>query len=246
MKLEIPEEIKNDKHIPKHIAFIMDGNGRWAKKRNLPRLLGHREGVKSVREMVETGVELGIEAMTFYTFSTENWKRPKKEVSALMQLLVSTIRKEVDDLDKNNVQLFTIGQIEVLPESPRNELNAAIDKLKKNSGLKLILALSYGSRQEIVGAVNKLISDGANEICEDDISNALQTSPFPDPDLLIRTSGEFRISNFLLWQCAYTELYVTSTFWPDFRSKELINAIQDYLSRERRFGHISEQLSKPE
>lgn len=228
--------------LPRHIAFIMDGNGRWAKQRSLPRLFGHREGVKSVREMVETGVDLGIEVMTFYTFSTENWKRPKQEVSALMQLLVSTIRKEVDDLDQNNVTLRTIGCLDDLPELPRRELDLAMHRLEKNDGLVLTLALSYSGRQEIVRAVKRLMANGKQEIDEASLSAAMDTGELPDPDLLIRTSGEHRLSNFLLWQCAYTELFVTDTFWPDFRRRELLQAIWDYQHRERRFGAISEQL----
>jgi len=228
--------------LPKHIAFIMDGNGRWAKQRTLPRVFGHREGVSSVREMVEEGVNLGIEVMSFYTFSRENWKRPAQEVSALMQLLVSTIRKEVDDLDQNNVTLRTIGCLDDLPDLPRRELTLAIERLKKNTGLILTLAISYSGRQDIVRAVERLIQKGMSQISEEDVSSALDTAGLPDPDLLIRTSGERRLSNFLLWQCAYSELYVTDTFWPDFRKPQLLEAILDYQSRERRFGGISEQL----
>lgn len=228
--------------IPRHIAFIMDGNGRWAKKRTLPRLFGHKEGVTSVREMVEMGVDLGVEVMTFYTFSTENWKRPAQEVSALMQLLVSTIRKEVEDLDQNNVTLRTIGQMDDLPELPRRELDLAMERLAKNDGLVLTLALSYSGRSEIVRAMNRLREQGVEEITEEALSGAMDTAGQPDPDLLIRTSGEKRLSNFLLWQCAYTEIYVTETYWPDFRKRQLLEAIQDYQNRERRFGCISEQL----
>lgn len=239
---ELLEQVKALPRLPRHIAFIMDGNGRWARQRKLPRVFGHREGVNSVREMVEAGGDLGIEAMTFYTFSIENWKRPPKEVSALMQLLVSTIRKEVDDLDKNNVRLRTIGQMKDLPDRPREELEAAIDKLAHNNGLILNLALSYSGRQEIVGAVNKLLAEGAREVGEEKFSQALSTADLPDPDILIRTSGEYRISNFLLWQCAYTELFITDTFWPDFRKPNLYQALLDYTRRERRFGCTSEQL----
>jgi undecaprenyl diphosphate synthase len=230
--------------LPRHIAFIMDGNGRWAKKRGMPRIYGHREGVKSVRTMVETGVELGIEVMTFYTFSAENWKRPKKEVSALMKLLVSTIRQEVADLKKNNVSLHTIGCLEDLPEGPRRELEAAKEELSTNDGLKLVLALSYSSRREITSALNTLIANGVKEVSEADIGNTLDTADLPDPDLLIRTSGEYRLSNFMLWQLAYTELFVTGVYWPDFREKQLFEAILNYQSRERRFGATSEQLGQ--
>lgn len=232
--------------MPRHIAFIMDGNGRWAKQRNKPRVFGHNEGVKSVRTMVETGVELGVEVMTFYTFSQENWKRPAQEVSALMSLLVSTIRREVADLDKNNVRLKMIGNTEDLPEKPRAELEAAQTALAKNDGLLLVLALSYGSRGEILQAVNRLLAEGKSEITEEELSAALDTGGLPDPDLLIRTSGEFRLSNFLLWQSAYTELYVTDIYWPDFRKRELLEAIHEYQGRERRFGATSEQVAKPE
>ncbi|MFH0881487.1 MAG: isoprenyl transferase [bacterium] len=232
----------NADRLPAHIAFIMDGNGRWAKERGMPRMFGHREGVKSVREMVETGVELGIKVMTFYTFSTENWKRPKSEVSGLMKLLVSTIRKEVDDLDKNNVCLRTIGQLEDLPPGPRAEFKAAKKQLEKNDGLLLVLALSYSGRREITQAVNRLLEQGVKRVDEKVFAAVLDTADLPDPDLLIRTSGEMRLSNFLLWQTAYTELYVTDTYWPDFRRAQLIEAVHDYLHRERRFGRTSEQL----
>ncbi len=236
--------VKELDSLPRHIAFIMDGNGRWAKKRNLPRALGHKEGVNSVREMVEAGGELGIDVMTFYTFSVENWKRPAREVSALMKLLVSTLRREVDDLDKNNVQLRVIGRLTDLPESTRHDFDVAVDRLKKNTGLVLNLALSYGSRQEMVEAVNKLLQEKKEQITEEDFANALYTTGLPDPDLLIRTSGEFRLSNFYLWQCAYTELYITNVFWPDFRKPNLYQAILDYTHRERRFGCTSEQLGE--
>ena len=228
--------------MPRHIAFIMDGNGRWAKKRALPRLFGHREGVKSVREMVEIGVDLGIEVMTFYAFSKENWKRPAQEVTGLMQLLLSTIRKEVDDLDQNNVRLKTIGALDDLPELQRREFELAMERLSKNTGLTLTLALSYSGRQEIVRAMQRLMAQGVTEITEEAIGGAMDTANLPDPDLLIRTSGELRISNFLLWQCAYTEIYVTDTYWPDFRKRQLLEAVWDYQNRERRFGCISEQL----
>ncbi len=240
---KMKEAVLSGGNLPRHIAFIMDGNGRWAKKRGLPRLLGHHEGVNSVREMVEAGVDLGIEAMTFYTFSTENWKRPPQEVTGLMQLLVSTIRKEVQDLDKNNVRLRTIGRMEDLPDLPRKELLHAIERLAKNDGLWLNLALSYSGRSEIVRAVNRLMDKGSRHIGEEEFAEALDTAGLPDPDFLIRTSGEHRLSNFLLWQCAYTELYITDILWPDFRTAELYTALLDYQHRERRFGRISEQLA---
>ncbi|MDP8205906.1 MAG: isoprenyl transferase [Candidatus Electryonea clarkiae] len=240
---ELLAQVRQTERLPRHIAFIMDGNGRWAKKQNLPRFFGHREGVTSVREIVEAGVDLKIGVMTFYTFSKENWKRPPKEVSALMKLLVSTIRKEVDDLDENNVRLRTIGNLEDLPKAPREELEHAKERLQNNTGLILNLALSYGGRQDILNTVNRCIKNGKKSIDETDFSNALDTSGLIDPDLLIRTSGEHRLSNFLLWQCAYTEIYIVDTFWPDFRKIDLYKAILDYKQRERRFGAISEQLA---
>jgi undecaprenyl diphosphate synthase len=234
----------SDRGIPKHIAFIMDGNGRWAKKRGLPRVAGHNEGVSAVRTMIEAGVELGVECMTFYTFSTENWKRPRKEVSALMKLLVTSIRKEVNDLNKNNVTLRTIGNLDDLPDGPRKELELAKKKLSNNNGLTLTLALSYGSRQEILRAVNRLIDSEKKNITEEMLAEAMDSPGIPDPDLLIRTSGENRLSNFLLWQIAYSEILFTEKFWPEFRKRELLEAIWDYQNRERRFGCTSEQLAK--
>jgi len=242
LKLLKSNVLANPDAIPDHIAFIMDGNGRWAKGKKLPRLYGHKEGVNSVREMVELGSELKMKAMTFYTFSTENWKRPAKEVSALMQLLVSTIRKEVKELNENNVTLRTIGCLEDLPDGPRKELQHAKDTLAGNDGLILTLALSYGGRQEIVRAVNHLLQSGVKEITGNDIDSSLDTAGLPDPDMIIRTSGENRLSNFLLWQCAYSEIFVTDIFWPDFRKEELLNAILNYQGRERRFGKTSEQV----
>jgi len=231
-------------NIPRHIAIIMDGNGRWAKRRGLPRVAGHREGINSVREIVRVGGEIGVEILTLYTFSTENWKRPKTEVSALMSLLLRTIRKEVNDLNKNNVRLSTIGDLERLPKEPRNAMEEAKEKLKNNTGLLLNLALSYSGRSEILYAVNNIIGKGIHEVDESIFSAELYTGNLPDPDLLIRTSGEFRISNFLLWQLAYTEIFVSDVYWPDFREKQFYDAIRDYQNRERRFGKVSEQLKK--
>ncbi len=239
---QLLEQVKKGGKLPRHIAFIMDGNGRWAKQRGLPRLFGHREGVNSVREMVEAGVELSIEVMTFYTFSTENWKRPINEISGLMKLLVSTIRKEVDDLDRNNIRLHPIGCLDDLPELPRREFMQAEQRLRKNTGLVLNIALSYSGRREIVQAVNRLLQKGVTQVSEEDITECLDTTGLPDPDLLIRTSGEYRLSNFLLWQCAYTEIYISDIYWPAFRKVELYRSILDYQNRERRFGCISEQL----
>jgi len=237
-------ELLGKGNIPKHVAIIMDGNGRWAKRRGLPRVAGHREGINSVREIVRISGEIGVEILTLYTFSTENWKRPKTEVSALMKLLLRTIRKEVDDLDKNNVRLSTIGDLDRLPKEPRNAMEEAKEKLKNNTGLLLNLALSYSGRSEILHAVNTIIGKGIREVDEAVFSNELYTGNLPDPDLLIRTSGEFRISNFLLWQLAYTEIFVSDVYWPDFREKQFYDAIHDYQNRERRFGKVSEQLKK--
>ncbi|MBU1651738.1 isoprenyl transferase [bacterium] len=239
--LKIPDFLDSDK-IPQHIAIIMDGNGRWAKQRSLPRIAGHHEGINSVREIVRVCGELGVKVLTLYTFSSENWNRPRKEVSALMQLLLVTINKEVKDLNKNNVKLRVIGRMEDLPDKPRQSMLNAIQRLQNNTGLLLNLALSYGGRLEIVEAVQKIISEGRDTISEADFSNYLYTAGLPDPELLIRTSGEMRLSNFLLWQLAYTEIVVTDTYWPDFREQQLYDAIADYQRRERRFGKVSEQL----
>ena len=234
--------------IPKHIAIIMDGNGRWATSQNLPRLAGHREGIKSVREIVRICGEIGIEYLTLYTFSSENWNRPVKEVSSIMKLLFSTIKKEVQNLHKNNVRLLAIGKLDDLPQKPYQEIMEGINKTKENTGLNLILALSYGSRQELLRAVRRIVDSSKidkikiDEINEDMISKELYTSEIPDPDLLIRTGGENRISNFLLWQSAYTEFYMVDIFWPEFREKELINSIEDYQARQRRFGRTGEQV----
>ena len=236
------------KTIPRHIAIIMDGNGRWAKERGLPRIAGHREGINSVREITKICGKLGVKYLTLYTFSTENWNRPKTEVKALMTLLLSTIKKEIKELHKNDVKFSTIGDISILPKGTI-ESNKEGEKLTfYNSGLNLVLALNYGSRQEIISAVNNIVLDikkgslDSNLIDENIFSSYLDTNNCPDPDLLIRTSGELRISNFLLWQSAYTEMYLTSTYWPSFRENELFTAIYDFQNRERRFGKTSEQL----
>jgi undecaprenyl diphosphate synthase len=228
----------------------MDGNGRWAKKRGLPRVMGHREGVKSVRRVVEACGELGIRVLTLYTFSTENWRRPKEEVSALMKLLLKTIRKEIDDLDRNNVRLTVIGNLDRLPEVARASMQEAIERTASNTGLNLNLALNYGGREEIVSAVRAIaqrILDGSmtpDSISAETVQRHLHTASLPDPDLLIRTSGELRLSNFLLWQLAYTEIYITDELWPDFGKEALLRAIQSYQRRERRFGKVSEQLKR--
>jgi len=231
-------------NLPKHIAITMDGNGRWAKQQGKLRVFGHKNGVKAVRDTVEAAAEIGIEYLTLYAFSTENWNRPDSEVNALMTLLVSAINKETQTLMENNIKLSTIGDTESLPAKAKKELLQAIDKTKNNSRMTLILALSYSSRWEITNAIKNIISDNVNasEITEDVFQQYLTTKSVPDPELLIRTSGEHRISNFLLWQVAYSELYFTDTLWPDFRKEDLEKAILDYQSRERRFGKTTEQI----
>ncbi|HEY3294424.1 MAG TPA: isoprenyl transferase [bacterium] len=226
--------------IPRHVAVIMDGNGRWAKARGLGRVAGHREGVRSAHEIVEAAGELGIEVLTLYTFSSENWKRPKSEVQALMELLVVTIGVELESLMKNNVQLRVIGRLQDLTPAARHGMKYAVRKTSGNTGLILNLALSYGGRQEIVDAVNSLLKEGRKRIATEDMDSHLYTAGLPDPDLLIRTSGEMRISNFLLWQLAYSEIVVTETLWPDFRKPQLMEAIREYSKRHRRFGAIEE------
>ena len=233
-------------NLPKHIAITMDGNGRWAKSKGKLRIFGHNNGVKAVRDTVEGAAEIGIEYLTLYAFSTENWNRPEKEVNALMTLLVSAINKETKTLMDNNIRLSAIGDIEKLPSKAQKELQEAIAKTKDNTRMNLVLALSYSSRWEILNAVQNIIKDGvkAEEINETTFQQYLTTKSVPDPELLIRTSGEHRISNFLLWQIAYSELYFTETLWPDFRRGDLYKAILDYQSRERRFGKTTEQLQK--
>lgn len=235
-------------NIPKHIAIIMDGNGRWAKEKGKPRVFGHKNGVTSVREAIEGCAEIGVEYLTLYAFSTENWNRPKLEIKTLMSLLVSSLKKELKNLQKNNIVLNTIGNINLLPKNAQKELFDVIKQTEKNTGLTLTLALSYGSREEIVNVIKNISEKVVNnnlkieEIDEKIINNHLYTFSLPDVDLMIRTSGEQRISNFLLWQMAYAELYFTNTFWPDFRKKNLFNAILNYQQRERRFGKTSEQI----
>lgn len=239
-------------NLPKHVAIIMDGNGRWAKQQGKARVFGHQNGVQSVRDVTEAGAELGIEYMTLYAFSTENWNRPKFEVTALMTLLVGTIRKEIATLNKNNIRLQAIGNINMLPNAAQKELLEAIESTKNNTRMTLILALSYSAKWEIVEAVKNIAQqakDGLidiNNIDEALISNSLTTKNFPDPELMIRTSGESRISNFLLWQLAYAELFFTPVLWPDFRKNNFYEAILNYQNRERRFGMTSEQLSDSE
>ena len=236
--------------LPEHIAIIMDGNGRWAKKQGLlNRIFGHKSAITSVRETTETCAEIGIKYLTLYAFSTENWSRPKEEVNALMELLVSTIKSEAPTLTKNNVRLNAIGDLASLPVSCQKELAETIELTKHNSGLVLTLALSYSGRWEIIEAVKKIaLAVSTNTLAIDAINdttfrNYLSDSSLPDPELLIRTSGEFRVSNFLLWQIAYTEIHITDVLWPDFRKKDLFTALIDFQKRERRFGKISEQLN---
>ncbi len=235
--------------LPQHIAIIMDGNGRWAKGKGKLRVFGHQSGVKAVRDTVEAAAELGVKHLTLYAFSTENWNRPKFEVNALMELLVSTINKETKTLMENDIQLNAIGNLEQLPKSCHAELMEAIEKTKNNKRMTLHLALSYSSKWEILNAVKLIAAKvSTNELSLDAIDDAvfdahLTTKGIPDPELLIRTSGEHRISNFLLWQIAYSELYFTDKLWPDFRKEDLYEAIVDYQSRERRFGKTSEQVT---
>jgi undecaprenyl diphosphate synthase len=238
------------KRLPKHIAIIMDGNGRWAKLRNQPRIFGHREGAKSVRKVVQAAARLGIQNLTLYAFSTENWNRPKHEVKTLMKLLVSALKRELPLMKKNNIRLNAIGHTDMMPENVQHELQEVLNETKSNTGLVLTLALSYGARQEIQRAIQEISYKVKNNIIsvenvdEDIINKHLYTQNLPDVDLLIRTSGEVRISNFLLWQIAYAELYFTEELWPDFNETSLHNAITDYQLRERRFGKTSEQIAK--
>ncbi len=235
-------------HLPRHVAIIMDGNGRWAKKRHLPRVAGHRAGALSIREIVRLSGELGIEALTLYAFSTENWKRPKREVSLLMQLLKQYLRSEVEELKKNNVRLGTIGNTQDLPREIQEELQKAMKSTAHCTGLKLILALSYSGRADITRAVRKIAGQVAagkmkpDRIQEETITRELSTGNLPEVDFLIRTSGEMRVSNFLLWELAYSEFHVTKTLWPDFRTPHFIAALKDFQKRQRRFGGVESVL----
>jgi undecaprenyl diphosphate synthase len=238
----------NTKRLPKHVAIIMDGNGRWAKKQGLMRVKGHEKGTKAVRETVESSAELGIENLTLYAFSTENWNRPKLEIQTLMRLLVSSLKDEIKTLQDNKIRLQAIGCIENLPTKAKKELKEVIEKTANNSRMTLTLALSYGAREEMIQAVKQISEKVKNNIIDSEtidestINNHLYTRNLPDVDMMIRTSGEQRISNFLLWQMAYAELYFTDTLWPDFRKENLFEAIYEYQKRERRFGKTSEQL----
>lgn len=230
--------------LPRHIAIIMDGNGRWAAQRSQPRIAGHRAGVEAVRSAVDTGARLGIGALTLYAFSTENWKRPRYEIDALMRMLRRYLRLELDEIDRQNIRFQTIGRIGALPEKVREEIQNATERTARNKGMVLSVALNYGGRAEIVdaarAAVRRLVDEGGrpDELTEERIANELYTRNLPELDLLVRTSGELRISNFLLWQTAYSEIYVTETLWPDFRRVHLLEAIIDYQRRDRRFGGL--------
>lgn len=247
---KIKEELKKSGEIPVHIAIIMDGNGRWAKKRGLPRVAGHKRGVDTVKEIVEACVDVGVKYLTLYTFSTENWKRPKEEVSTLMRLLLKSLRDRVNELNENDVRLTTIGNISSLPVEVQKQLYADIDRTKKNKKMILNLALSYSGRWDLLEAIKKIVDVSKtgqlniDDIDENLVSSFLTTKDIPDPDLVIRTSGEFRVSNFLLWQIAYSEFIITETLWPDFSKLDLYEAIKAYQKRERRFGKVSEQIKK--
>lgn len=249
--MDLREQIKRDK-LPGHVAVIMDGNGRWARKQGFARIKGHEKGVGAVRETVEAAAELGLRYLTLYAFSTENWKRPKYEIDALMKLLVQAIQNEMKSLMENNIRLTTIGDLTTLPRKSQRELQRAMDKTSSNTGLTLILALSYSSHWEIVEACKRLAGEVRignlvpEEIDSRLFASCLTTHGIPDPELLIRTSGEYRISNFLLWQIAYTELYFTPTLWPDFTKEEFFRGILDFQNRERRFGLTSEQINQVE
>jgi len=244
---ELVKDILDAGNLPVHVAVIMDGNGRWAGKRGLPRVEGHRKGVERVREVVETATELGIQVLSLYTFSTENWRRPVEEISMLMAFLTETLKREEDDLYRNNIQLRAMGRLELLPESVQAELNRTMTRLASNTGLVLNLALSYSGRAELVDAVRKLLAEairsGIDEakIDQDSLSKHLYTADLPDPDLLIRTSGEMRLSNFMLWQLAYSEIWVTDVLWPDFGRVDFLEAVQAYQARDRRFGGVTSE-----
>ena len=248
MKDVLRDKVSANGNLPKHIAIIMDGNGRWARLKNLPRAAGHKEGINSVREIVRVCGEIGVSHLTLYTFSSENWSRPKTEVSAIMKLLLSTIKKEIRNLDDNNVKLSTIGNLKELPSETQKNILDGVKKTKSNTGLNLILALSYGSRQELIRAIKRILtrvkeSNLVIDNIDETLLNAeLYTADIPDPDLIIRTGGEYRLSNFLLWQSAYSELLISETFWPDFRESDLLKSIDDYQNRQRRFGQTAEQV----
>jgi len=240
-----PEELRRRGNLPRHVAIIMDGNGRWARARGIARILGHRAGRESVREAVKGCVALGVEVLTLYTFSVENWKRPRHEIDALMRILKATLREEREELRRNNVRLQIVGRPDDLPAAVRREIDATEEYLSASTGLLLLLALSYSGRAELVDAMRRMMVDqrgrdgvSPQQIDEELVSSYLYTAGLPDPDLLIRTSGEMRLSNFMLWQLAYTELWITDTLWPDFRRRHLYRAVADYQNRDRRFGRV--------
>ena len=239
-----PEELRQRGDIPRHIAIIMDGNGRWARSQGIARLMGHRAGRDAVRDAVRGCVDLGVDVLSLYTFSIENWKRPRREVQALMAILKDTLRGERDELHRNNVRMRIIGRPDDLPDSVQNEIQRTEAHLANNTGMLLLVALSYSGRAELVDAVRRILEDQKRSpvppstVDEEFLASYLYTAGLPDPDLLIRTSGEMRISNFMLWQLAYTELWITDTLWPDFRKRHLFRAVADYQSRERRFGRV--------
>lgn len=242
-------EILSGGELPRHVAVIMDGNGRWAQQKGLMRTEGHREGIESVRDIVKAASQIGVQYLTLYAFSIENWKRPHTEVNVLMKLLEHYLKQEIEELHENNVRMKSIGKLSSLPKSVQSQLHSAIEKTKENEGLTLTLALSYGGRWDIVRAVQMIALDvrrgrvSPEDISEELFSEYLTTKDIPDPDFLIRSSGEFRLSNFLLWEMAYGEIYISEKFWPEFRRDELYRALQSYQSRERRFGRTSSQLS---
>jgi len=244
------EELKNSGEIPVHVAIIMDGNGRWAKSKGLSRVFGHNEGVNSARDIVEASGQLGVKYLTLYTFSTENWRRPKNEITLLMKLLIRSIRDETDRLHNNNVRLIATGNLSGLPEKVTKELNDAMEKTKDNKLMTLNLALNYSGRWDILNAVKDVLKEHNNtkidldNFTEKEFEKFLSMSQIPDPDLMIRTGGEFRISNYMLWQIAYSEIYIESNFWPDFKRNQYYKAISEFQKRERRFGMTSEQLKK--
>lgn len=245
---QLQELIQKAGEIPNHIAIIMDGNGRWAKKRGLPRVAGHRKGVETVREIVEASAEIGVKYLTLYTFSTENWKRPKDEVSTLMRLLLKSLKDRLEELNRNNIKLTCIGNIGSLPLEVQKQLSEDIERTKNNKRMTLNLALSYSGRWELLEAIKEIAQKASSgeikpeDISEKTISNFLHTRNIPDPDLVIRTSGEFRVSNFLLWQIAYSEFVIMDIYWPEFSKYHLYKAIESFQKRERRFGKVSEQL----
>jgi len=248
----LQKKLKDSGEIPTHIAIIMDGNGRWAKRRGLPRVAGHRKGVETVREIVETCAQIGVKYLTLYTFSTENWKRPKDEVSTLMRLLLKSLKDRVDELNENDIKLTCIGDINSLPTQVQKQLYEDIERTKNNKKMTLNLALSYSGRWELLEAVKSISNQVANknlstdQITEKCIAEHLTTKNLPDPDLVIRTSGEFRVSNFLLWQIAYSEFVILDAYWPEFSRRHLYEAIKSFQKRERRFGKVSEQVNNKE